>query len=415
MIGHRLFERSHRSLRLAASAALLAACAALLTTCVALPVGKLAAADQPIASRQWQSRNGKYSLDAKLIDLNEGKVVLRRADGKQIEVAIGSLSEQDRDYIRQWQQQLADDPPAGQTTAVAGGPTYGNDSTVRVKLGVEISAPAGGFRKLVATFPLPGEWPEQSVRIVAQEFSADVGKVQIHTLAGGVQQAEVHIPRLAAGQTVRAVYVLDVQRRWTYAPADPEIFVVPRRLPRDVRRYLEPSPSIETNHREIKKVAAQFALDSHKPAWPQVEAIYGWVRDHIRYEQGTIPLRGALAALRQQTGDCEEYTSLFVALCRVNGIPARSVWIPGHTYPEFYLQDPQGQGYWFPCESLGDYSFGRLHRHHVVLQKGDRFKMSQKKELQRYVSETLTGWPEGGGDGLPVLRPVREFAASEVP
>jgi transglutaminase-like putative cysteine protease len=381
--------------------------------CTVLSVATVARTETPDASRQWKSNGGKYSTDAKLIGLRDNQAVLQRADGKQIEVAVDSLSDEDREFILQWRGRTADTQPAAQDDTAPAGPTYGNDSSMRVKLGVEISAPADGFRKLVATFPLPMQWPEQSVQIVDKEFSSHVGKVRINTLAGGVRQAEVHIPRLAAGETARAVYVLDVQRRWTYAPEHTDNFVVPRRVPREVRKFLKPSPLIETDHREIKEAARQFAIDKDKPVWPQVEAIYGWVREHIRHEEGTIPLRGALAALRQQTGDCEEYTSLFVALCRVNGIPARSVWIPGHTYPEFYLQDHKGHGHWFPCESLGDYSFGKLHRHNVVLQKGDNFKMSQKKDLQRYVSETLSGLPAGAGGGQPVLRPVREFIPTD--
>jgi hypothetical protein len=303
------------------------------------------------------------------------------------------------------------------------GPTYDNESTVRMKVGVEVSAGDGAFHKMVATFPLPMDWPEQTVTIVEKDFSSHVGKARIKVLDGGARQVEVRIPRLAAGQTARAVYVIDVARRWTNAPADTQALEVPRHVPRELRKYLQASPLIETGHREIKEAAEKFAIDRDKPAWSQVEAIYKWVRQHIKHDEGTIPLRGALAALQQQKGDCEEYTSLFVALCRVNGIPARSVWVPGHTYPEFYLENrhleknslenQKSQGHWFPCESLGTYSFGRLHRHDVVLQKGDNFKMSQKKERQRYVAETLSGLPAGRGGGHPTIQPVREFGSVE--
>ncbi len=378
-----------------------------------------AGADQPAPGlRQWHSRNGKHSVNAALIEVRDQTVLLQRADGKQIEVDRGSLSDPDRTFVRQWPGPVGE-APAGTSRGApadppAPGPTYGNDSRVRVKLGVEISAPTASFRQLVVTFPLPLDWPEQSVEVVDQELSPRVTKIRNNVLADGVMQMVIHIPRLAAGETARVVYVMDVDRRWIYAPAAPHTLVAPRHVPRHFRRYLEPSPGIETDHPQIQEAARKFAIDSERPVWPQVEAIYRWVRQHIRHE-GTVPLHGALTALRQQQGDCEEYTSLFVALCRVNGIPARSVWIPGHTYPEFYLEDQQGQGYWFPCESLGEYAFGHLHRHQVVLQKGDRFKMSQKKELQRYVSETLTGLPADNSGDQPVLRPVREFSDRDQP
>lgn len=307
---------------------------------------------------------------------------------------------------------VAAEPGVSQQASEA--PTYDNESTVRMKVGVEVSAGDSPFRSLVATFPLPMDWPEQTVKIVEKDFSNQVGRQRMKVLDGGARQVEVRIPRLAAGQVARAVFVIDVARRFTRAPAETDGLTVPRQVPRELRQYLQPSPLIETNNRAIKAAAAKFAIDPDQPAWDQVEAMYQWVRDHIEHDEGTIPLRGALAALQQQKGDCEEYTSLFVALCRVNGIPARSVWVPGHTYPEFYLEDhrsgdKKGQGHWFPCESLGTYSFGSLHRHDVVLQKGDNFKMSQKKERQRYVAETLSGLPVGRGDGRPTIRPVREF------
>ena len=211
----------------------------------------------------------------------------------------------------------------------------------------------------------------------------------------------MRIPQLDAGRTARAVFVLDVERRWTRAPAQPGTFVFPRQVPRDVRGYLQPSPQVESEHPEIRKAARQFAIDADKPIWPQVEAIYSWVRERVGIKKKPFPCEVRWRRYGRRKGDCQEYTSLFVAMCRANGIPARSVWVPGHAYPEFYLQDRYGNGYWFPCESLGPYSFGKLHRHEVVLQKGDIFKVSQKKQRQRYIEPTLSGFPAGRGGGSP--------------
>ena len=100
-------------------------------------------------------------------------------------------------------------------------------------------------------------------------------------------------------------------------------------------------------------------------------------------------LRGALTALRVGHGDCEEMTSLFIALCRGNGIPARSVWIPGHCYPEFYLQDPEGRGCWFPCQAAGAEAFGTMTEQRPILQRGDSFRVAGESGPKRYVAETL--------------------------
>ena len=72
------------------------------------------------------------------------------------------------------------------------------------------------------------------------------------------------------------------------------------------------------------------------------ELIYDHVRDNVEYRNGR--LKGALAALRDGHGDCEELSSLFIAVCRANKIPARTIWVPNHCYPEFYLVDQDGEG-----------------------------------------------------------------------
>ena len=353
--------------------------------------------------RQWTSRDGSYQVEAEWIDETDDSVVLRRADGKRIEVPKAKLSDQDLEYLSQ----RTAPATASRTAAENAGPTYDKPTTIRASMGIEVTASGGAFRSLVATFPLPIDWPEQSVKILSQDMSGHIKSVRQRVLDDGVRQMEVRIPQLADGETARAVVEIEVQRMAIQAPADPTTFVVPKRVPKDVQRYLSASPSIESDHPEIRNIAAQFAIDPEQPAWPQVERIYQWVREHINHHEGTMPLHGALAALRSQKGDCEEYTSLFVAICRANGVAARSVWVPGHAYAEFYLLDGAGNGHWFPCESLGVYSFGHIQTRKIIMQKGDSFKMSQKKDRQRYVTETLSGLPAGRGGGTPSIRPVR--------
>jgi hypothetical protein len=124
-------------------------------------------------------------------------------------------------------------------------------------------------------------------------------------------------------------------------------------------------------------------------AWERVEAIYDWVRGHITYEEGDI--KPALEALKDGKGDAEELTSLFIALCRANKIPARMVWVPRHCYPEFYLVDREGKGHWIPCELKGRGSFGQIAEFRPILQKGDNFTVPEKlNRRQRYVSEFLS-------------------------
>lgn len=257
--------------------------------------------------------------------------------------------------------------------------------TQKWEVGVTVTA-RGPVRGILATIPVPTDWPEQKVRIADEHYSRHVGRVAYRDLEGGVRQMLVSIRLLPAGETAEAVVTFEVTRSPIKAPADTTVFEMPTRVPRDVRKFLASSPYIESTHGEIRKVADEV-VDDNLPAWQQVEAAYDWVRENVEYQNGE--LKGALAALRDGTGDCEELTSLFIAICRAKKIPARTVWVPDHCYPEFYLEDADGNGHWIPCEAAGERSFGAMATSKPVLQKGDNFRVPEKRKPQRYVAELL--------------------------
>jgi hypothetical protein len=120
-------------------------------------------------------------------------------------------------------------------------------------------------------------------------------------------------------------------------------------------------------------LAKTVGADKEK-AWDKVEAIYDCVRGKVAYKEKSGPARSATNVLKEGAGDCEEFSSLFVAICRAANIPARIVWVPGHVYPEFYLEDGNGKGHWFPCQSAGAREFGGLTDLRPIWQKGDNIR-----------------------------------------
>jgi len=262
-----------------------------------------------------------------------------------------------------------------------------NPRTQRWQIGMIVEAP-GACNGITATLPVPQDWPEQQVTILSQDVSSQVRSVKFRTLdPGGVQQMEILIPQLAAGDTATALVTFEVVKSDIVAPEETDSWKRPARKTAELSPYLGVSPSIETTHVEIKRLAAEIGPEVATD-WAKVKAIYDWVRANVRYEFDE-ELQGALTALRAGHGDCEELTSLFIALCRANGIPARSVWIPGHCYPEFYLQTPAGQGRWFPCQAAGAEEFGGMHEARPILQKGDSFRVPGQASPKRYVAETF--------------------------
>jgi hypothetical protein len=259
----------------------------------------------------------------------------------------------------------------------------------RWQFGVTIQSP-GECTGMMATVPVPTSWPEQSVKLVSEDFSPNVRRVAYRVLEGGVRQMVVEIPKLRAGETATALITVEVNRAMLRPPLDPGIFRLPdiAKLPRDVRIYLAPSPLIEVSHPTIQKLAKEVWADQGEAdAWTKVERIYDWVREHVEFFEG--PIKGALAAYKDKRGDCEELSSLFIALCRANKIPARTVWVPDHCYPEFYLVDDMGVGHWIPCQAAGTRSFGGIPEFRPVLQKGDNFKVPERKDAVRYVPELV--------------------------
>ncbi len=351
-------------------------------------------------ARVWTDRSGKHSTNARLIELRKDAVVLETDQGKTVTVPINRLGRDDLLYLKQFRAARAE------REAREKGVTYGDPNTVHIRLGLEATAQGGPCKNLLCTFPIPMDWPEQTVTIVEQDISPQIRGTNTRLLKGTAKQFEFRIPRLPAGATARAVLTFKIERRHIQPPPNPDLFVFGRELDIKLRAYLKESPWIEVRHPTVIAAAKNIELDDSQTAWQQVETIYDWTRDKVDSD-GTKPLKGALAALVSGTGDCEEISSLFVAMCRLKKIPARCVWIDRHTYPEFYLEDDNGAGHWIPCESLGDRNFGGVEHVAPILQKGDNFRMSQKEGPQRYVAPTCSCMLSAGS-GQPVIREIRE-------
>jgi hypothetical protein len=280
----------------------------------------------------------------------------------------------------------------------------GEERTETYRVGVVVKADKGPCTGLLATLPVPMDWPEQAVTVLKEEKSPLVKKLE-YKLVGGAKQMRVTIPSLPAGAEASVLLTLEVRRRVQLPPDDTNAFKLPEKLPGELKGYLLPSPYIECTDAKIASLAKELVAGKDEP-WKRAEAIYDWVQANITYKNGE--LKGARQALADRAGDCEEMTALFIALCRASKIPARTVWVPGHCYPEFYLVDKSGQGHWLPCQAAGDRAFGAMTEFRPILQKGDNFRVPEKREAQHYVSEFLST-----KNGQPSVKFVREKVDAE--
>lgn len=293
--------------------------------------------------------------------------------------------------------------PVAAIAAEPASPIHTEPTVVKWRVGVRAEATGATVTRLTIAAPIPTEWPEQKVKIIERDLSSHVKSVTFRDLKPGARQMVANISRLPAGETAHAILTFEIERSGNKLPPHPEFFRFPAAPPREVRTFLTPSPLVESNDAEIKTIAEKLR-DDQTPVWDQAKTYYDYVREHVEFRKDS-PLSGAKAALKSGYGDCEAFNALFVALCRAEGIPARTVWVPGHCYPEFYVEDGRKNGYWIPCEgALGDW-FGAPPQRLPILQKGENFKVPELPERTHYARITVRGF--GGAPTVSaVLEPV---------
>lgn len=104
---------------------------------------------------------------------------------------------------------------------------------------------------------------------------------------------------------------------------------------------LLPEKYIEADNPAIMQKAKSLAS---RDTTKMLKNIYEYVAKWISYKETPFTY-GALKAFENRWGDCTEFASLFVALCRANGIPARVISglttdfgnTPFHNWAEVYM------------------------------------------------------------------------------
>jgi hypothetical protein len=307
-----------------------------------------------------------------------------------------------------WAQFSAKPEPAKGNAPAVAPPQVAQETSHRWEVGVRIRAVGGPCAGLFGTVPVPTDFPEQRVKIVNEDISPHVRSVKYRT-QDGIKQMLFEVPMLPAGETAKALLTLEIAKSSIVAPTDTASLVIPKSVPVDLRKYLGPSPYIETVNPKIKALAKELA-EGHEGAWQQIEAVYNGVREKVKVENDK--LKGAAATLRDGKGRYEDVTSLFVACCRTLKVPARMVYVTDDAYAEFYLEDAEGNGRWIPCNVASKQpEFGGVSDQKPILQKGDNFRVPEKKEPQALVAEFLTG--KGGTGGKPEVEFVRRLEPAQ--
>lgn len=277
--------------------------------------------------------------------------------------------------------------------------TLSKPKTYELNVTVRIGAGPQALRRVTVMVPVPMDWREQQVEMLSEETPRGVTTRDL-TLEKHATVMSVSIPSMPARSVAVVERVYRVTRQEITFPEDLSTMQAPRRVPAELRQYLVPSPGIEMSDRRIRQLAANLKDAAGDVA--TARACFNWVRENVKYKLDTY--RGAKFAMTQKSGDCEDMAALFIALCRISGIPARLVWVEGHAYAEFYLEAADGTGHWLPAQLVGPEWFGRMTEYRVILQKGDRIRNPLTRKYEHYAPQTLTAL--GGTATLAIDRSV---------
>ena len=192
--------------------------------------------------------------------------------------------------------------------------------------------------------------------------------------------------------------------------------------------YTRPESFIESTDQQIVGIANQVASGEENP-YLLAQKFYNYVVETAHYRLVGKGLLGAKALLTNGEGECGDFASLFIALSRAKGIPARSVvgyWaITGieqtHVWAEFYIE---GIG-WIPVDpTIGQqsdsnkkYYFGNMDNQRVILEKGFNIPLDPPAP-DNFLAPLMQGpswWFWGDGDGNKINLVVTSWNVTYLP
>ncbi len=242
----------------------------------------------------------------------------------------------------------------------------------------------------------PLQFPEQEVvdfKIETKDCDA-----KLHRLNETAAQLRLYAGQIEAGQVVSAIakYRMKVSKDYRGFSKDsfPSDQTPPSREKwrkddppvadlRFSKRTLGSSPGISLRDNELKALSKELGTKGHP--WDLAKKYYDWVWENIAGVHGEYT--SVKDAIINRRGDCEERASVFIALCRAAGVPARLVWVPSHNWAEIGLYDHEGKPHWVPIHTAAYSWFGWTGAHEVVLQKGDRVYIKSRRKSIRLIDD----------------------------
>lgn len=130
------------------------------------------------------------------------------------------------------------------------------------------------------------------------------------------------------GNTYQFRYEQDITTDQPYATVARQVPFPYHDIPDDVAQYTLPTAKIDSDNELIKELAFELSA-GHTEAFALTSHVAHWVSTHIAYNLSTLTeavSQPASWVLDNRVGVCDEISSLYIALLRSLGIPARFVF-----------------------------------------------------------------------------------------
>jgi len=180
---------------------------------------------------------------------------------------------------------------------------------------------------------------------------------------------------------------------------------------------------LNLDHPEFCSVVETIKAKSRGNPVRYAKEAFDWVGSNLKYGPCPPDAKGDTVTFDHKCGDCGAYGSIFVALCRGGGVPARFVagcWAGGfngwHCWGEFMLPD----GTWIPADHSPAGRFGFITNNHLPLAKtgGMTFDTDLGTKKCGFIQPGYWFyWFGGGGEGGDIATEfaVESFAYSDMP
>ena len=150
---------------------------------------------------------------------------------------------------------------------------------------------------------------------------------------------------------------------------------------KEYSNYLQPTETIDSDNLEVIKKASEL-VEGEDDLFKAVFNLANWVEENVEYDLTTLTAETSQKAswvLENKQGVCDEMTSLFVAMCRSVGIPARFVSGISYTTSELFDENWQPHGWaevYFPNKGWVEFDitfgeYGYIDVTHIKLRETD--------------------------------------------